>query len=93
MHKPECGFWRCGNSIGLFLSLLFIVCFVWYFVHPVEQTMHLQMFRLSYVGFSGMNIQSFISGLFQTYICGYVGVGLWILVGCCFKKRTDCHKE
>jgi len=93
MHKAQCGFFRCSNSVGLFLASLFVVCFAWYFVHPVEQTMHVQMFRLSYIGFSGMNALSFVLGLIQTFIWGYVGVGLWMLVGCCLKKGTDCHKE
>ncbi|PIR77116.1 MAG: hypothetical protein COU30_04225 [Candidatus Magasanikbacteria bacterium CG10_big_fil_rev_8_21_14_0_10_38_6] len=86
--KKHCNIWRCSNSIGLFLVILYVICFAWYFIHPVEQEMHMQMFRLSYFGWSGMNVGSFILGAIQTYIWGYIGVGIWHLVGCCMKYGT-----
>jgi len=84
--KGSCNFWKCGSAVGLFLVALFVVCFAWYFIHPVEQTLHMQMFKLSYFGFEEMNASGFVLGAIQTYIWGYVAVGLWHLVGCCMKS-------
>ena len=68
---------RIGNKVGIFLALLFIVCFVWYWVHPVHQELHMQLLELSFFGYEGMNVSSFILGLVQSYIWGYIGVALW----------------
>ena len=91
MGNNNCSYWKCANRVGLFLAILFVICFLWYFVNPVEQTAHLQILKMSYLGFSGMNFTSFVLGLIQTYIWAYIGVGIWQLVGCCIKAK-DCKK-
>lgn len=91
MSHTKCNFWKCSNAIGLFLVALFAVCFAWYFIHPVEQEMHLAMFRMFYLGFEEMNFAGFVLGTIQTYFWGYLGVALWTLVGCCM-KGGDCCK-
>jgi len=80
---------RCANSIGLFLAVLFIICFAWFYIRSAEQELHLSLLSLSYFGFSGMNLTSFISGLIQTYIWGYIIAGIWQLVGCCYKANNN----
>lgn len=90
MGNGKCSYLKCANRIGLFLAILFALCFVWYFIRPVGQEIHLAMFRMSYFGFSGMNLTSFIFGAVQTYIWAYIILGIWRLVGCCPKK---CCKE
>ena len=86
MTEPKkCNYWKCANLIGLFLVILFTVCFFWYFIRPIEQDLHLRLFKMAYLGFSGMNPLSFIFGAIQTYIWAYIGVGIWYLVGCCYK--------
>lgn len=84
-------YWKCANKIGLFFVSLFLLCFVWYYIRPVEQDLHLRLFRLSFLGFSGMNLASFILGAIQTYVWAYIVVGLWRLFGCCHKER--CCKD
>ncbi len=80
-----------GNRVGIFLALLFIVCFVWFWIRPVHQGLHLQMLQLWFFGYDGMNVFSFVLGLVQSYLWGYIGVGLWCLasLGCtsCCKKK------
>lgn len=88
--KIGCGYLKCANRIGLFLAILFVICFVWYYIGPAEQGLHLQLLHLTYFWFSGMNVVSFIAGLIQTYIWGYIVVGAWWLVGCC--KISNCSK-
>ena len=83
MNKNNCSYLKCANRISLFLVVLFIVCFFWYYIRPIEQDLHLRLLRLSFFGFSGMNISSFIFGAIQSYIWGYIIVGLLRLVGCC----------
>ena len=91
MENNNCSYWKCANRIGLFLVILFVVCFLWYYIHPVEQTLHLKLFKMSFFVFSGMNFGSFILGAIQTYIWAYIGVGIWQLVGCCV-KAGKCDK-
>ncbi|MBI2463581.1 hypothetical protein HYV57_01345 [Candidatus Peregrinibacteria bacterium] len=86
MTHAKCNYWKCSNAIGLFLVILFVLCFAWYFIRPVEQELHLQLFRMSIVGFEEMNAIGFILGAIQSYILGYLGVGIWTLVGCCMKS-------
>lgn len=80
-----------GNHVGVFLALLFILCFVWYWLLPVHQELHLQLLELSFFGYNGMNVTSFILGLVQSYIWGYIGVALWRLAGCC--QAACCGKD
>ena len=91
-NKKECGLWKCGSRIGLFLAAFFVICFVWYYLRPVEQGLHMKLLKMSYSGFDGMNTKSFLLGLVQSYIWGYIGVGLWLLVGCCH-KHSKCKNK
>lgn len=88
----HCNFWKCANRIGLFLAALFVLCFLWYYIHPVEQEYHLRSLRLAFIGYSGMNGVSFVLGAVQAYIWAYIGLGLWHLFGCCMKSG-QCEKK
>lgn len=79
-----------GNRLGIFLMLLFILCFIWYWIHPVQQQLHMQILELLFFWYKGMNVGSFISGLVQSYIWGYIFVVLWCLSSCC---TTGCCKR
>jgi len=85
MKKEKCSYWRCANSIGLFLLILFTLCFVWFYINPAQQTLHLDLLELTFIGYDGMNAKSFALGAAQSYIWAYVGLAIWQLVGCCFK--------
>ncbi len=93
--ESKCSHLKCANHIGLFLVALYILCWVWYFVHPAEQELHLKLWQLSYWGFgNGMTVMSFILGAIQTYVCGYIVTGLWCLTGgcSCCKKGGEAAK-
>jgi len=77
MTHSNSNYWKCANKVGLFLVVLFAICFAWYFINPVEQEMHLAMFKMSYLGFEEMNAAGFLLGAVQTYIWGYLAVALW----------------
>lgn len=72
-------FMKHAHYVGVLLVIWFIICFAWFYIHPVEQMMHMQLLRLSFFYFSGMNVMSFISGAIQSYIWGYIAVGTWML--------------
>ncbi|MEK9183315.1 MAG: hypothetical protein AAB849_02290 [Patescibacteria group bacterium] len=82
----KCNYGKCANSIGLFLAILFVLCFAKLAWDPTESDLHLRLLKLTFFGFSGVNVASFILGLAQSYVAAYIGVGIWQLVGCCFKK-------
>ncbi|MDP3995756.1 MAG: hypothetical protein Q8P74_00715 [bacterium] len=73
-------YFKLANSVGLFLAALFVVCFVWYYIRPIEQELHSGLFRLVFFGFNGMNFSSFIAGIIQSYLWAYIGVGIWKLI-------------
>lgn len=91
MEETKCNFWKCANRIGLFLVLLFALCFVWYWVRPAEQELHLKLLRMAFLGFNGMTWGSFFLGAIQTYVWAYIGLGIWQVVGCCLKAGS-CKK-
>ena len=72
-------FGKSANRAGVLLVIWYFICFAWFYVHPVEQMLHMQLLRLSFFYFSGMNVVSFISGAIQSYIWGYIAVGTWML--------------
>lgn len=73
-------YWQCANRWGLFLAVLFVLCFIWYYLRP-DPELHFRLLRQAFFGYSGMNPASFILALIQAYIWGYIGVGVWYLVG------------
>lgn len=89
--KCGCAVGKLGNKIGLFFVFLSVLCFVWYFIHPVEQELHLSMLRMSFFWFSGMNGLNMLLALVQMYIFGYVVAGLWFLAGCCGRCCGKCE--
>jgi len=90
MFHKECKFWSCANHVGLFFVALFALCFLWYFVHPYEQELHMAMFKISFFSFTGMNFLSFVLAAIQAYIWGYIVVGVWQLLGYCCKSCKKC---
>lgn len=83
--------WRFANGLGVFFVVLFVICFFWYYIRPVEQELHISLLRLAYFGFDGMNLSSFILGAVQSYIWAYIAVGIWYLVGCACKTCSVCE--
>lgn len=80
--KKDCACLKHGNNVGLFLVVLFVLCFIGYYLKPMQE-LHLQLLQLMFFGFSGMNVLSFILGAVQAYIFGYILCAIWCLTGCC----------
>ena len=85
MNHTHGGFWKDSNKIGIFFVLLLILCLIWYAIHPVARDLHLQLYQISFAGFSGMNAMSILLAVVQVYVWAYILVGLWMLVGGCCK--------
>ncbi len=68
-----------SNRLGIFFVLLFIICFLWYFIMPVERDLHLRLLKMSFFGFNKFDFIGFILGAVQSYIWAYIFVGLWYL--------------
>lgn len=83
--------WKTGIRIGVFFSILFVICFAWFYIRggsaEVKQ-LHDNLFALSFFGWSGMNAVSFILGLIQTFVWGFGSVILWNLSGVFSKEVT-----
>ena len=75
MKKAD--YWQQANHLGVFFVALFLLCFIWFFIMPTEKELHEQLFRLTFLGFSGMNLWGFIAGAIQSYVWGYILVGIW----------------
>lgn len=84
-------YWQVGTRVGLFFAILFIVCFAWFYIRVGSselKQLHDSLFALSFFGWSGMNFVSFILGLMQSFVWGYIAVALWNLTGI-FSKGSD----
>lgn len=66
-----------GHQLGIFILLAYIVCMIWYAIHPEMRELHLDIFRLTFLGFSEMNVISIAFGAVQSYLWGHVGIFLW----------------
>jgi len=80
MSKDCCEHFKV-YKLGLFFVLLFTVCFLWYYLIPVEKILHESLFKLSFLGFTGMNILSFLLGAIQSFFWAYIFYGLWKISG------------
>lgn len=72
---------QLGWTLSLLFSLGFLVCFVWTFILTGDQReLHLSLLQLSYLKFSGLDAVSFISGLVQSFVWGWIValVFLWL---------------
>jgi hypothetical protein len=78
-------FGKKGMFFGVLFSLLYLLCFFWYYAVGADyQKLYVDLHRMSFMWFSGMNFVSFISGLVQVYILGWI-VALAIKIAglCC----------
>lgn len=89
MHKR--GYMKCATHLGVFLASIFVVCYIWYWVQPAQRELHQALLELTFLGWSGMNATSFISGIVQSFIWGYIFAGLWFVFGC--KHRGCCSDK
>ncbi|MFH0987996.1 MAG: hypothetical protein V1763_01345 [Parcubacteria group bacterium] len=88
-----CSCWPKAWRFGLFLVVLFVICFIWYFVMPAQQDLMLSQLQMSFFWFSGMNFWSFILGAIQTFIWGLIISVIWCgIMGCGCECKTE-HKE
>ncbi|MBT4516533.1 MAG: hypothetical protein HOC78_01415 [Candidatus Komeilibacteria bacterium] len=100
-HKPN--FMHIAHKLSMLFMLLFIICFAWYWINPVQQELHLSLMKLHFFAFSGMNVVSFISGLVQSFIWGHIVAALFLISikackGKCCKPKCceegeEMHKE
>lgn len=64
---------KLGWVLSIFFSLAFVVCFAWAFILKGElYDLHLNILRMTYLFFGGIDFASFISGLVQTFIWGWI---------------------
>lgn len=68
-----------SHRLGVFFIMLFAICFAWSFIYPVAHSLHIDMFRMSFIGFQETNVIGFILGAVQVYIWAYLGIGLWMI--------------
>ena len=68
-----------SNRIGVFFVFLFIIDVLWHYLRPVQPELINQFYEISYLWFTGFNLQSLVLALVQTYVWAYVIVGIWYI--------------
>lgn len=65
---------QLSKGLALFGGIAFIVCFLWAYTigDPALHQLHVDSLRMSFFAFSGINAASFVSGLVQSVILGYI---------------------
>lgn len=69
-----------GWTLSVLFAVLYVLCFVWYWIRGGDsalQEFHLNSLRLAFFGFTGMNAASFIAGLVQAFIWGWIVAVIW----------------
>ncbi|MBU0767171.1 hypothetical protein KKF55_05365 [Patescibacteria group bacterium] len=66
-------------ALAIVASSIFVACFFWgsFLSDPVLKDLHMNLMRVSFLGFSDMTIGGFINGFLQSVVWG-LGIG-WIL--------------
>lgn len=88
-------FSKKGMFFGNVFALLFVLCFFWYYAVGADyQKLYVDLHKMSFMWFSGMNFASFVSGLAQAYIFGWI-VALAVKVSsmCCGCCKDECKIE
>lgn len=80
MNNQKNSYLKISNHIGLFLVVLFTICFLWYYIQSGERGLHIELFKMAYFGFNGMKLSDFILGAIQTYFWAYIFVAVYYLV-------------
>jgi hypothetical protein len=86
-----------GLFWGALFAIFYVLCFIWYFAikAPALQELYLNLHRLSFVWWNGMDAVSFVSGLVQAFIWGWiVMIAIWAahqICGCCKGKDEKCE--
>lgn len=67
-------FGQKGLFWGVLFAIFYVVCFLWYFAigDAGLKELYVNLHRLSFLWFSGMNFASFIFGLAQVFIWGWI---------------------
>ncbi len=87
-----------GLFFGALFALIYVISFFWYFAvkAPVLQEMFLNCFRVSFIWWNGMDFASFVSGLIQSFIGGWILVILlWLsckICGCQCENKCETPK-
>lgn len=69
-------------SLATLFAIGFVVCYLWVYTSnaPDLIKMHIDWFRIAFLGFSGMGFVSFLSGLIQSFIWGILVGGVFVLI-------------
>lgn len=74
MTSSKCDYKHIAIPAGLLLAVIYIICYFWGYTNddPAVQELHLNLLKLSFLGFSGLNGLSFFLGLIQSFIWGLI---------------------
>lgn len=74
-----------SNHLGIFLAFLFVIIFVWQWIHPTSQEFGNQFLNFWFFGYGGNVVVGVFLGIVQSFIWGYIFTGLWHLACWCKK--------
>lgn len=82
-HNPK----ATALAIGVLGALFFVICILWYYVLPAElQQLHVDLLRVSLPGFTWLTVGTFILGLVESFVYGFVAGYLFAVLYNTFLK-------
>lgn len=83
-----------GATLAGLGTIAYVACYFWGFVIPADvQELHANLLRISVLGWSGMNVTSFLLGVIQWAIWGLLIATVWtMLTKGCAKSCTKVEK-
>lgn len=81
-------------TLAGFGAVAYAVCHFWYYAVPADlQQLHADLLRMSVLGWSGMNVTSFILGVVEWAVWGWlIGIVFVAIGSSCAKTCSACKK-
>lgn len=82
---------RVGWSLSIFFIIGYIICLLWEFLlfDSSLRELHHQLLAISLPGFKWLSIGSFILGLVEVFVYGWIAaiIFVWVRTLCCRGKK------
>lgn len=81
MKTSSCDYKHLAIPLAMVFSAMFVVAYFWGYTtdDPAVRQLHLNLLKLVFLGFNGINGLSFFLGLVQSFIWGLVAAAIFYL--------------
>ncbi|MEW6610427.1 MAG: hypothetical protein AB1352_02240 [Patescibacteria group bacterium] len=79
-----------GWTVSVFSVLAYALCFLWAFtLAGGQRDLHIEQLRMAYLKFAGLDVASFLSGLVQTFVWGWIAAVVFVWLWNRFYRKFE----